>query len=54
MMNSSKYIKISLQFLQTFGNGKGTFQHDLVPCHNKKAVKKFIQENKISILDLAW
>jgi hypothetical protein len=55
MMNSSKYIKILtsrvLPFLQTFADGKGTFQHDLAPCHNLKAVKKFIQENKISMLD---
>jgi transposase len=55
MMNSSKYIEILkskvLPFLQTFADGKGTFQHDLAPCHNSKAVKKFIQENKISMLD---
>jgi transposase len=55
MMNSSKYIKILksrlLPFLQTFADGKGTFQRDLVPCHNSKAVKKFIRENKISMLE---
>jgi transposase len=34
-----------------FADGKGTFQHDLAPCHNSKAVKKFSQENKISMLD---
>jgi transposase len=55
IMNSSKYIKIIksrvLLFLQTFSGGKGTFQHDLVPCHNSKAVRKFIQENKISMLN---
>jgi transposase len=54
MMNSSKYIKILkskvLPFLQTFADGKVTFQHDLAPCHNSKAVKKLIQENKISML----
>jgi hypothetical protein len=55
VMNSSKYIKILksivLPFLQTFADDKETFQHDLVPCHNSKAVKKFVQENKISMLD---
>jgi transposase len=55
LMNSSKYIEILksrvLPFLQTFADGKGTFQHDFAPCHNSKAVKKFIQENKISILN---
>jgi hypothetical protein len=55
MMNSSKYIEIRksriLPFLQTFADGKGTFQHDVAPCHNKKAVKKLIQGNKISMLD---
>jgi transposase len=40
-----------LPFLQTFADGKRTFQHDLVPCHNSKAVKKFNQENKISMLN---
>jgi transposase len=53
-MNSSKYIKIIksrvLLFLQTFVDGKGSFQHDLAPCHNSKAVKKFIHGNKISRL----
>jgi transposase len=52
---SSKYIEILksrvLPFLQTFADGKGTFQHDLAPCHNSKAVKKFTQENKISMLN---
>jgi transposase len=40
-----------LPFLPTFADGKETFQHDLVPCHSSKAVKKFIQENKISMLE---
>jgi transposase len=40
-----------LPFLQTFAGGKGTFQHDVAPCHNSKALKKFIQENKVSMLD---
>jgi hypothetical protein len=55
MMNSSQHIKILkrrvLPFLQTFADGKGPFQHDCVPCNNSKAVKKFIQEYKISMLD---
>jgi transposase len=55
MMNSSKYTEILksrvLPFLKTFADGKRTFQHDLVPCHNSKAIKKFSQENKISMLD---
>jgi hypothetical protein len=55
VMNSSKYIEILknrvLQFLQTFADGKGTFQHDFSPCHSSKSVQKFIQENKISMLD---
>jgi transposase len=55
MMHSSKHIRIlkscDLPFLQTFADGKGTFQHDLAPCQNSKAVKKFIQENKISMFD---
>jgi transposase len=55
MMNSSKYIEIItsrvLPFLQIFADGKVAFQHDLAPCHNSKAVKKFIQENKISMLN---
>jgi transposase len=40
-----------LPFLQYFADGKGTFLHDLAPCHNSKAVKKFIQENEIGMLD---
>jgi hypothetical protein len=55
MMNSTKYIEILksrvLPFLQTFADGKGTFQHDLAPCHNSKTVKRPVQENKISMLD---
>jgi transposase len=55
MMNSSKYIEILksivLPFLQTLADGKGTFQHDFAPCYNSKAIKKFIQENNISMLD---
>jgi transposase len=55
MTNSSKYIEILksrlLPFLQTIADGKGTFQHDLAPCHNSKVVKKFIQESKINMLD---
>jgi hypothetical protein len=55
MLISSKYIKILksivLLLLQTFADGKGTFEHDLAPCHNKKAVKNFVQENKISMLN---
>jgi transposase len=35
----------------TFTLLKGTFQHDLAPCHNSKAVKKFVQENEINMLD---
>jgi transposase len=54
-MNSSKYTEILqsrvLPFPQTFADGKETFQHDLVPCHNTKAVRKFIRENKISMLE---
>jgi transposase len=55
MMNSSKYIEILksrvLTFPQNYADVKGAFQHDLAPCNKSKAVKKFIQENKISILD---
>jgi transposase len=55
MMNSSKYIEILksivLLFLQTFAYSKRAFQHSLASCQNSKAVKKFIQENKISTLD---
>jgi transposase len=55
MVYSSKYIEIPksrvLPFLQTFAAGKGIFQHDIAPCQNTKAAKKFIQENKISMLD---
>jgi hypothetical protein len=55
MMNSSKYIEIFksivLPFLHTFADCKGAFQHDLAAHHNKKAVKKFNQGNKISMLD---
>jgi hypothetical protein len=54
MMNSSKYIEILksmvLPFLQTFADGKGTFQHELSPCHNSRALKNFFQENKIFML----
>jgi transposase len=53
MMNSLKCLKILksrvLPSLQTFADGKGTFQHNLVQC-NSKAVKKFIQEENISML----
>jgi transposase len=56
MMHSSKYTEILkirvLLFLKTFVDGKGTFQHELAPCHNSKAIKKFIQENKFKMLDL--
>jgi hypothetical protein len=55
MMNLSKHIKLHksrvLPFLEIFADGKGTLQHDLEPCLNSKAVKKFIQENKISMFD---
>jgi transposase len=54
-LNSLKYIEILksrvLPFMKTFAYGKGTFQHGLAPCHNLKAVKKFIQGNKIHMLD---
>jgi hypothetical protein len=40
IMNSSKHIKILksrvLPFLQTFADGKGTFQYHLAQCHNSK------------------
>jgi transposase len=55
MMNSPTYIEILksrvLPYLQTITDGKGTFQHALAPYHNSKAVKKFVQENKIIMLD---
>jgi hypothetical protein len=55
MMNSSEYIEIPesrvLPFLQSFPYSKVTFQHDLAPCQYSMPVKKFIQVNKISILD---
>jgi hypothetical protein len=55
MMNSSKYIEILksrvLPFLHAFADGKRTFQYDLALYHNSKAVNKFIQENKVSMLD---
>jgi hypothetical protein len=50
-IHQSTLKSLILLFLQTFTDGKETFQNDLAPCHNSKAVKKFIQENKISMLD---
>jgi hypothetical protein len=59
MMNSSKYIEILksrvLPFLQTFADCKGTFQHDIAPCHNSKAVTKFIEaKKKIIIISMLY
>jgi transposase len=54
MMNLSKYAEIlksrASPLPQIFADGKVTFQHNLAPCHNPKAVKKFIQENKSNML----
>jgi hypothetical protein len=40
-----------LPFLQAFTDDKGAFHHEFAPRHNSKTVKKFIQGNKIGMLD---
>ena len=37
--------------MQTFADGRGTFQHDHAPSHNSKLIKNFTQENNVNILD---
>ena len=56
MMNSDQYIDVLSTHMITelkkvCSSGEETFQHDLVPCHNFKKVKKFFELNEIRLLE---
>ena len=39
------------QLKKLFPDDSGIFQQDLAPCHTEKIVKKFFDENEISVLE---
>jgi len=56
MMNSDKYLdviqrKVIPHMRETFPEGGGIFQQDLVPCHASKKVKKFFKKQDVNVLE---
>lgn len=54
-MNSEKYIRVLEtrllpQIRDWFGDSQWIFQQDSAPCHTAKSVKKWFQENDVTVL----
>lgn len=55
-MRQDQYLQVLQERLlrqakDWFGNQEFVFMHDSAPCHKAKKVTKFLQDNKISVLD---